>query len=288
MDPLVSIVLPTYNGSRYIRQSIESCLGQTYENLELIIVDDCSTDNTMDIIKSYGDGRVRIVRHEKNMRLPESLNTGFSLSKGRYLTWTSDDNCYAKDAIKSMLGYLQSKKADFVYCDYFILEGSSFEAAKRVSIPDTATFRELNFVRACFLYSRDVKEAVGKYSPEAELSEDYDYWIRVSKKFILNHLKEPLYYYRVHPQALYTRRYWEQEAVKCLVRFRHGLFSENEAAGFLFRLFARKKNPALRLLFYLSAPFFFTPSLRVLLSEFQEQSISFTECKNRIMGKAQR
>lgn len=98
-SPKVSIVLPTYNGARYLRQSIDSCLGQTYRNLELIVVDDASTDTTPEIIRSYQDPRIRVIRHEKSKMLPESLNTGFRAVSGDYLTWTSDDNYYVPEAI---------------------------------------------------------------------------------------------------------------------------------------------------------------------------------------------
>src|SRR5262245_61923913 len=95
-EPSVSIVLPTYNGSRFLAESIQSCLDQTYPDFELIIVDDCSTDVTPAIIAEFSarDSRVHTVRHEKNKKLPGALNTGMALSRGRFLTWTSDDNLY--------------------------------------------------------------------------------------------------------------------------------------------------------------------------------------------------
>src|SRR3990170_3452478 len=109
ISPKVSIVLPTYNGEKYIRQSIDSCLNQTHENIELIIVDDCSIDNTPEIIKSYKDSRVKSLRHDQNKFLPHALNTGFSNATGEYLTWTSDDNYYAKEAIEKMVSFLKNR-----------------------------------------------------------------------------------------------------------------------------------------------------------------------------------
>src|SRR5262245_43666619 len=108
-SPLVSIVLPTYNGSRFIQKSIESCLHQTYRRIELIIVNDCSTDETPAIIEEYakGDSRVRIIHNATNQKLPLSLNIGFAAAKGEYFTWTSDDNYYAPNAIEKMVDVLQ-------------------------------------------------------------------------------------------------------------------------------------------------------------------------------------
>ncbi len=117
--PLVSIILPTYNGEKYIKKSIESCLNQTYPNIELIIVNDASKDNTAVIVKSFKDSKIKYIKHKYNMGLPNSLNTGFTNAKGNYLTWTSDDNFYDKKAIEKMLNFLKKKKCSFVYCDMY-------------------------------------------------------------------------------------------------------------------------------------------------------------------------
>jgi glycosyltransferase involved in cell wall biosynthesis len=100
--PLVSIILPTYNGSQYLSEAIESCLHQTYENWELILVDDCSTDATPQIIGRYvgRDPRIRSIRHASNKKLPEALNTGHAAAQGEYLMWTSDDNRLLPAAIE--------------------------------------------------------------------------------------------------------------------------------------------------------------------------------------------
>lgn len=279
--PKVSIVLPTYNGVKYIRRSIESCLAQTYRNIELIVVDDASTNGIPEIAKSYNDRRLSYLRNFSNLGLPRSLNRGFLASTGTFLTWTSDDNYYAPQAIERMLEFLLNKNADFVYSDYFVVEQDKDNPIK-VNIRPGATFKEVNFVRACFLYSRRVKEAVGEYDPETQLSEDYDYWIRVSKKFTLCHLEEPLYFYRVHSQALYCRRYWEQEIVKCLVRLRHGIFSNTEASDFLLRLWARKRR--LPKIAPLNLFKFLLPGQDIAkkLSLLRENQISFMDCKNYI------
>src|SRR5690606_22425727 len=110
-SPFVSIVLPTYNGARYLAQSIESCINQTYTQWELIIVDDASTDDTPAIISHYVqlDSRIRTVRHSTNRKLPAALNTGFDMARGEYFTWTSDDNYYRPEALGVMVAFLESR-----------------------------------------------------------------------------------------------------------------------------------------------------------------------------------
>ena len=106
--PKVSIVLPTYNGEKYIKESIESILSQTLTDWELIIVNDCSKDTTASIISEYAseDDRIKIITNEQNQKLPESLNIGFRQACGEYLTWTSDDNMYKPQALKTMRNVL--------------------------------------------------------------------------------------------------------------------------------------------------------------------------------------
>ena len=93
-NALVSIVLPVYNGARFLAEAIQSCLAQTYPHWELIVVDDCSTDDSPQIVAGFAadDARIRVIRHAHNRKLPGALNTGFDAARGEYLTWTSDDN----------------------------------------------------------------------------------------------------------------------------------------------------------------------------------------------------
>lgn len=281
--PLVSIVLPTYNGSAYLSKSIDSCLKQTYSNIELIVVDDASSDKTPDIIKSYKDHRIVSLRNPVNLRLPNSLNAGFGVAHGQFLTWTSDDNFYHNQAIEKMLDFLNLSGKNFVYCDYFTFKDNSIEDARRIFIPENPSFKKINFVRACFMYTRKVKDAVGNYDAETELSEDYDYWLRVSKKFHFAHLKEPLYYYRTHEQALYSRRFWEQELVKCLVRLKHGIFTREEARNFFVSLYCRREKKVIpRILNLIEGHGYLGNILNSLLSGFQNGLISFCECKTAI------
>ena len=116
-ESMISIVLPVYNGERYLKKSIESCLNQSYRNWELLIIDDGSTDRSAEIAKEYVqiDSRVHYYRNEHNLKLPKTLNRGFSLASGAYLTWTSDDNYYYENAFEKMVQALEKEKSDFVF-----------------------------------------------------------------------------------------------------------------------------------------------------------------------------
>ena len=231
--PRVSIILPIHNGAKYMRQSIDSCLNQTYKDLELIIVDDGSTDETPEIIRSYQDERIKYLRHERNRGLPHALNTGFAKAAGEYLTWTSDDNYYAEEAVERLLSFLRNNNCSFGYCDFYRFPNDDPSNLDLVKLPDVLDLGKQNDVRACFLYSRQVKEAVGDYDPDTQLAEDYDYWMRVSRKFSMCHLNEPLYFYRVHDESLYVSRYYDVKVVDFLVRLKNSI-SDVDQVGNLF------------------------------------------------------
>ena len=123
--PLVSIVLPTFNGERYLRQSIGSVISQQYKNWELIIVDDHSTDSTSAIIDEFTDtdSRIKVIHNSTNQKLPKSLNIGFEKAKGDLLTWTSDDNLYLPNALGEMVDiFLSDSDLGFVFCAQEIID----------------------------------------------------------------------------------------------------------------------------------------------------------------------
>ena len=201
---LVSIILPVHNGARYLAESIESCLQQDYANLELVIVDDGSTDQTPAIIQGYEmqDRRVRSVRRHVNGGLPTALNSGFENAKGELLTWTSDDNYYAPDAIRELANVLATcPEVDLVYSDFYLID-SNGQVTQRVQVEPPENLIYHNCMGASFLYRRCVYETLGKYNPDFALSEDYEFWVRAYKQFKLMRLQKPLYYYRQHPESL--------------------------------------------------------------------------------------
>ena len=228
----ISIVLPTFNGEKYLRQSLESCLKQTYRNIEVIIVDDGSTDTTPQIIHSYEDNRIISIRHDRNRGLPHSINCGFAAATGNYLTWTSDDNYFTETALEKMLSFLKANNCCFVYCDYYMFDSGNPAELKIMQLPDMHTLNKQNTIGPCFLYSRRVKESIGNYDPDTRLAEDYDYWLRVAKKFTMGHLPAPLYFYRLHATSLtsvFSKEY-EIKIVDILVRLKNNCISIGDAA----------------------------------------------------------
>ena len=206
--PQVSIVLPVYNGEKYLHQSIDSILAQTLTDWELIIVDDCSIDRTSEIIKTYVnmDSRIRVYRNETNQKLPRSLNNGFEHAAGKYLTWTSDDNLYLPTAIAEMTDYLDNNvDAAMVVADMCIFDDDTSDECI-LSFDEKEVYVH-NCVGACFLYRSDVIDIIGGYNPDWFLVEDYDYWLRILFECgSIGHVDKCLYRYRIHRSSLTITR----------------------------------------------------------------------------------
>lgn len=252
--PLVSIVLPTYKRAHVLPDAIRSVLGQSWTNLELIIVDDNSPDATAEVVASFDDPRIRYVRNDPNLKLPRALNRGFSLARGELLTWTSDDNLYAGNAIERMVEALGAGDCDFVYADYYLFAdvGPDGRPADihHDRLPDKLQLEKGNHIGACFMYTRQVYEEVGDYDPDLFLVEDYDFFMRVAKRFRMRHLPEPLYYFRRDDDTLYISRFCEVKASDVLVRFKNGMLSDGDVLEAIVALVLRNsagwKNPLLR------------------------------------------
>lgn len=206
MQPLVSIVLPVYNGERFLSASIDSVIAQTFRNWELLILDDCSTDSSPEIAKEYAQNDPRIIYHrnEKNLRLPGNLNKGFSLARGSYLTWTSDDNMYRPTAIEKMVTALQTHpNAHLAFASCRTIDEND-NPVDYISVNERSKKRIVgtDSVGACFLYTRKAYETVGDYDTEYILVEDFDYWQRIFHHFDTVAIEEILYDYRFHSGAL--------------------------------------------------------------------------------------
>lgn len=206
---LVSIVLPTYNGARYLRESLDSVLAQTYENWELIIVNDCSTDESLAIAEEYAarDSRIRIISNAENQKLPRSLNIGFREAKGKYLTWTSDDNRFLPEAITAMVDFLECETVCPLVCaqmDY--VDGNGQIIGRSTPYQDYDIWYR-NLVGACFMYRREVLAAVGEYDTDFIYVEDYDYWLRIRATMgTIGYIPRVLYQYRYHETSLTTTK----------------------------------------------------------------------------------
>jgi len=219
-NKLVSIVLPTYNGAKYLKEVLESIFSQTYQNWELIIVNDCSFDNTLEIANEYAakDKRVKVLSNEVNQKTAQSLNNGFNLAKGEYFTWISDDNRFKPNALEYMVTFLENNPAvDFLSCTFDgIDENGNFKGGSDYYIgKERSVYKLLKHcnIGACFMYRKELAEKTGLYDKEFELANDYDYWMRAAIAGNIHYDETNLYEYRSHSGNLTSTRndeLWEE------------------------------------------------------------------------------
>jgi len=229
---LVSIVLPVYNGGALLAESVESVLAQTYNDFELIIVNDGSTDETPRVIEEYAskDLRIRVINQD-NQKLPRALNNGFYEAQGEYFTWTSADNNMHSDFIEKLVAELENDAdIDMVYANMNLIDengdylsGFAFYSHPQIPYammyPHSTTTLNLgvnNSVGAAFMYRASAAHAIGGYSSNRYTTEDLDYWMRVNELFELRHasFEKPIYDYRLHSQSL-TAKGEELQIARC-------------------------------------------------------------------------
>lgn len=205
--PKVSIVIPVYNGSDYLREAVDSALAQTYDNVEVLVVDDGSDDGgkTAGIARSY-EGKIRYFRKE-NGGVASALNLGIREMTGEYFSWLSHDDVYYPIKIVTQVRYLAGENRDVVlYGDYDLIdESSSLIGTNRIPSVDPSMFRrELMTsypINGCTaLIPKRCFESTGFFDEELKTSQDYAMWFRMARRYDFVHLPEILIRTRIHPR----------------------------------------------------------------------------------------
>jgi glycosyltransferase involved in cell wall biosynthesis len=205
-SPAVSVVMSAYNAEKYIKESIDSVLNQTYGDFEIIIVNAGSTDRTQTILNSYHDPRIFVV-NVQNMGRSEARNRAIEISKGEYIAIMDADDISLPERLERQVKFLDSHKD-------IALVGSSFfsinESGKIVAINEFLTESDdikeglpkgNRFGHSTVMARKSCLESIGGYRVELEGAEDYDLFLRLSKAFKLTNLKEPLCKWRLHPSS---------------------------------------------------------------------------------------
>lgn len=139
MSDLVSIIMPSYNTAQYIEKTIESVMEQTYTNWELIIVDDCSSDNTEKIVKGIKDERIKFFKNERNSGAAISRNRALQLAKGRWIAFLDSDDIWVPEKLEKQIAFMEDNNIAFSYTNYEIIDESGKEQGIRVTGPKRIT-----------------------------------------------------------------------------------------------------------------------------------------------------
>lgn len=208
-NPRVSVVMALYNAETYLRQAIGSVLAQTYSDFELLIVDDCSTDHSLAIARSFGDGRIRILRHQTNVGAAASRNEAMTQARGEFIAIMDADDVCAPNRLERQIAFLDGHPATgLVGCGLYDNIDDRGNVLYRSTLPeDNATLQHALMKRWCFLHpsimfrSRLLKHT-GGYRSAFEVAEDHDFILRLLEHGEAHNIHEPLVNYRINPKGL--------------------------------------------------------------------------------------
>ena len=208
--PAISVIMPVYNAGAFLKESIDSILLQSFTNFEFFIIDDASTDNSVEIIQLYTDKRIRFIQKPVNTGYTDSLNLAIPMAKGGYIARMDADDIALPQRFQQQFQYMEDHPDTLVLGTAYKIIGTdnmiqlplSCGEAKVVSIMNvpvahpTVMMRKEIFSEYQFLYNK-------KYEP----AEDYDLWTRVQEIGLIENLPEPLLYYRQHSTQQSVSRY---------------------------------------------------------------------------------
>lgn len=232
-NPLVSVLMPCYNVERYVEESLNSILGQTYSNLEIIVIDDCSTDKTLAILEKMAerDQRIKIYRNETNLKLIATLNKGIDLCNGKYIARMDADDIALPERLKKEVDFLeQHPDYDIVSTMFYTFhEGKKkqhlyinperYEEIQAFILFKSCVCHPAVMIRRAMFQNLDLK-----FEEKYLHVEDYALWSKAVYKTKIANINEPLLLYRVHKaqiSSLYEQKQRENKIEVFKIHCRH-------------------------------------------------------------------
>ena len=184
MNELVSIIMPSYNTANFIGETIKSVLEQTYKNWELLIVDDCSTDNTDEVVARYNDERITYMKNLKNSGAAVSRNKALNVARGKWIAFLDSDDLWYPTKLEEQIKYMKKNKYSFSYTSYEEIDENDVTNGVKVTGPKKITKRGM--YRYCWPGCLTVMydaEKIGKIQiADIKKNNDYAMWLKVIKK----------------------------------------------------------------------------------------------------------
>ena len=204
VDGLVSVIMPSWNTGKYIAESIQSVLNQTYNDLELIIVDDCSTDNTDEIVRSFNDSRIIYLKNEKNSGAALTRNRAIREANGEWIAFLDSDDLWQPEKLEHQLKFMKENNYIFSYHEYVKIDENSNPLNIYVSGPDIVTKRKMyNYgYPGCLTFMYSAKAMGLIQIKDIKKNNDYAILLKLCKKADCYLLKENLAQYRIRKKSI--------------------------------------------------------------------------------------
>lgn len=199
----ISVVMSVYNDAKYLRESVESILKQTFKNFEFVIVDDCSNSTVASILSKYSDKRIKIIRNTLNLGLTRSLNIAIKVARGRYIARMDADDISYPTRLQEQVHFLENNP-EFVLCGAsadLIDENNNIYGTRMCPTTDDIIRSNLvksnQFIHPLVMFKKDAWERVGGYDESFTLSQDYDFFLKLSRIGKVANVHQTLLKYRV-------------------------------------------------------------------------------------------
>lgn len=209
----VSVIIPTYNRAHFVSEAIDSVLNQTFNDFELMVVDNYSADNTEAVVSSYNDKRIRYFKNQNNGFVSINRNYGIEKSQGEYIAFLDDDDLWLPEKLEKQVELLDSNKAlGLIYSDCYVIEADGVPEvtylAHRKPVRGHAfneLFQSNPIPMLTVIIRREVLDKVGGFNPLYKIAQDYDLWLRIGEYYPLDFIGQPLAKYRVHRESSFQQ-----------------------------------------------------------------------------------
>ncbi|MBQ2967297.1 MAG: glycosyltransferase family 2 protein [Clostridia bacterium] len=217
---MVSVIMPAYNSGAYIQDAVTSVLNQTYENFELLIVDDASTDNTEEIIRMFNDSRIRYFKNNSRMGAAICRNFALRNAKGKYVAFLDSDDLWLPEKLENQIAFMEQKGYAFSYTAYEEMDETGNRSGKRVSGPETVSERGMYAYcwPGCLTVMYDKAQLGDLEIYPIERNNDYAMWLKLIKKADLHLLDECLAVYRKRTDSVSGQK------LSVLIRYHYLLY----------------------------------------------------------------
>ncbi|MBQ9012691.1 MAG: glycosyltransferase family 2 protein [Bacilli bacterium] len=183
---LVSIITPMYNSEKYIGQTIESVLNQTYQEWEMLIIDDCSNDNSPNIVKEYVqiDKRIRYIRVKENKGVSNARNIGLQQARGRFIAFLDSDDIWSYSKLENQIDFMIEKNCTITFTSYELIDEDSNKLGKEIKVPSEVRYNDLlkGNILGCLTVIIDKSKIDFDIEMSSARHEDYILWLSILKK----------------------------------------------------------------------------------------------------------
>jgi len=224
MTPKLSVVMPVYNGGKYLKEAIESILSQTLVDFEFVIIDDGSSDNSVQIVESYSDERIRLIKNN-HQGLVKSLNIGIENSGSEYIVRMDSDDVAVPERLEKLFNYMENNPGVAVCGSWANIINETGEKVGEMKYPliENKVIKKYNllhcpFIHPTVIFRRDIIKRLGGYK-NFKHAEDYELWTRVLNKNLGHNLPEKLIDYRIHSNQVTKKVNLKMRFSGIVVRF---------------------------------------------------------------------